>query len=212
MSPFHHLDTSTTQTVASHGLHFPSVTALHDHLISQSQLLPISNHTCTSFTDFHISHSHLQFRAKSCLAQSDISERFPCVCSCCVLSWTVCTPCDSLPPAPLTIALVSRLCLCWLLPAPISAWNTSMSLDYLCYPWCWWLIIVCVWHWTNKKLQMDPLAFDFPLQKTSPYQDPAARYPLVTEVSVPVSVSLSPIQPNHRSSRPATRSTARRSI
>ncbi len=40
-----------------------------------------------------------------------------------------------------------------------------------------------------KKLQMDPLAFDFPLQKTSPYQDPAARYPLVTEVSVPVSMS-----------------------
>ncbi len=30
MSPFHHLDTSTTQTVASHGLHFPSVTALHN--------------------------------------------------------------------------------------------------------------------------------------------------------------------------------------
>ncbi len=27
------------------------------------------------------------------------------------------------------------------------------------------------------------------LQKTSPYQDPAARYPLVTEVSVPVSMS-----------------------
>ncbi len=128
---------------------------------SLSQLLPISNHTCTSFTDLHISYSHLQFRAKSCLAQSDISERFPCVCSCRVLSWTVCTPCDSLPPAPLTIALVSRLSLCWLLPAPISAWNTSMSLDYLCYPWRWWLIIVCVWHWTNKKLQMDPLAFDF---------------------------------------------------
>ncbi len=33
------------------------------------------------------------------------------------------------------------------------------------------------------------LAFDQSLQKTSPYQDPAARYPLVTEVSVPVSVS-----------------------
>lgn len=36
---------------------------------------------------------------------------------------------------------------------------------------------------------MDPLAFDSLLQKTSPYQDPAARYPLVTEVSVPVSMS-----------------------
>ncbi len=99
-----------------HHTDYISHQSLH-YTISQSQLLPISNHTCTSFTDLHISYSHLQFRAKSCLAQSDISERFPCVCSCRVLSWTVCTPCDSLPPAPLTIALVSRLCLCWLLIA-----------------------------------------------------------------------------------------------
>ncbi len=36
---------------------------------------------------------------------------------------------------------------------------------------------------------MDPHVSDPLLQKTSPNQDPAARYPLVTEVSVPVSMS-----------------------
>ncbi|MGL6081912.1 MAG: hypothetical protein ACRC4N_05390, partial [Gammaproteobacteria bacterium] len=36
---------------------------------------------------------------------------------------------------------------------------------------------------------MDPHASDQSLQKTSPYQDPAAQYSLVTEVSVPVSMS-----------------------
>ena len=36
---------------------------------------------------------------------------------------------------------------------------------------------------------MDPNVSDSMLQKTSPYQDPAARYPLVTEMSVPTSRS-----------------------
>ncbi len=38
-------------------------------------------------------------------------------------------------------------------------------------------------------LHLDPHASDQSLQKTSPYQDPAAQYSLVTEVSVPVSMS-----------------------
>lgn len=36
---------------------------------------------------------------------------------------------------------------------------------------------------------MDPNVSDSMLQKASPYQDPATWYPLVTEVSVPVSKS-----------------------
>ncbi len=38
-------------------------------------------------------------------------------------------------------------------------------------------------------LHLDPHASDQSLQKTSPYQDPAAQHSLVTEVSVPVSMS-----------------------